>query len=47
MNSKDTWFDNVGALHNITNDDAGIYDVSKINKLLKGSLGNMEATKKG
>ena len=45
--TKNMWFGNSGASCHITNDDKGHYDVTKINQLVPGSLGNMSAMKKG
>ena len=44
---KHTWIGDSGALCNITIDDADLYDVTNINKLLQGSLGNIITTKNG
>ena len=44
--TKNTWIGNSGASCHITNDDTGLYNVTNIKKLLKGSLGNMSIAKK-
>ena len=45
--TKNTWFGNLGASCHIANYDAGMYDVTHINKLVQGSSGSMSATTKG
>ena len=45
--TKSTWIGDYGALCHITNDDAGLNDVTKINELVQGSAGNTSITKKG
>ena len=43
---KNMWISNSGTLCHTTNDDIGLYNVTNINKLVQGSLGNISATKK-
>ena len=45
--TKNMWIGNMGASYHIPNDDVGLYDVTKINKFVQGSLGNMSITKRG
>ena len=47
MFTKNTWTGNSGAPCYITNNDEGLYDVTKIDKLVQESSGSMSASKKG
>ena len=37
----------LGASCHITYNEAGLYNITKMNKLIQGSLGNVSSTKKG
>ena len=43
--TKMTWIGNSGASCLMTNNDASLYDITKINELVQGSPGNMSFTK--
>ena len=45
--TKNMWIGDSGTLCHITNNDTGLYNVTKINKSIEGSVGSMSATKKG
>ena len=45
--TKSTWIGDSGALCHIMNDDVGLFNVIKINKLIQGSYRNMPAMMKG
>ena len=45
--TKNTWIGNSGVSCYITYSDTGLYDVTKINELLQGSMGNMSTNNKG
>ena len=45
--AKNTWIGDSCTSHHNTNNDTGLYDITKINKSVQGSLGNMFAIKKG
>ena len=42
--TKNTGIGDSGALCHITNDDKGMFDIIKIDKLIQGSSGTMPAT---
>ena len=45
--TKNTWIDKLGVSCHIMNNDIDLYDLTKINKPVQGSFGNMSATKTG
>ena len=45
--TKNIWIRNFGASCHITNNDTGLCDITDINKLVQGSLGNISAAEKG
>ena len=45
--TKNTWISDSGASCHITNDEKGMFDVTKINESIQGSSSTMSATKKG
>ena len=43
---KNIWIGDSGAYCHIANDDTGVYDITKVIKLVQGSVGNISATRK-
>ena len=44
--TKNTWISVFGTLCHITNKDTGLYNLTKINKMVEGSSSTMSTTKK-